>query len=84
MIPDMGTSVPSPPHEFLQVFLQELRVGVAPHFLEFPFRDIPVTFSILRVNPSDRVHEILGMIYSEMQQTKSSPCTVVGSPAVRM
>ncbi len=56
------TAIPSPPHKFMQVFYQKVRVCISLHFLELFLHCGPIAFSVLCMYPSDRVNKMQRMI----------------------
>ena len=66
----VNITIPSPPHKFMKVFYQEVRVCITLHFFELFFCCRPITFCVLRVYPSDRIDEIQGVIDCSMIQTQ--------------
>ena len=51
-------TIPSPPHKFVKVFYQKVRVCISLHFLDLFFCCGPIAFCVLCVYPSDRVDKM--------------------------
>ena len=78
----MRITIPSPPHKFMKVFYQKVRVRVILHFLELFFHSRPIAFCMLCVYPSDGVDKLQGMIDCSVIETQSSLHLVICCPLV--
>ena len=64
----MRFTIPTPPRELLEVFLQKVGICVPLHPFKLVFGSIPIAFRTLSVRSSDWIHEINPMVYSEVLQ----------------
>ena len=78
----VSITIPSPPHKFMKVFYQEVRVCITLHFFELFFCCRPIAFHVLRVYPSDRIDEMQGLIDCSMIQTQLSLYLAICYPLV--
>ena len=60
----MWFSIPTSPHEFLQIFLQEIAISISLHFYKLFLFCTPVAFCMLCINTCCWIHKINRVVYS--------------------